>query len=564
MLSFLFFQTGCSLAHQQKSNILVIAVENLGINDINCAKESKPTGKSGMDLMCKNSVRFTHAYTPSLLSQSALSSIMTGLYPFEHNVHNNGPDFLKASLPNVAKVAVQKGFHTAFFSGGPPALRSSGLQQGFEHFEDNLTLNLKKIFRSADMTFSLFSNWTKEVDAPFFSVIFVPDLLFTSYETVDEFGEKRNLTRESQIENLDSNLGLLFSQMKKEKTWDQTNIFLVGLNGHGGETSSNRNPMLNLHSENTQISLLIKPAGKPRDEGLSWSYDEPVTLPDIGRTLFDMLEAPPSVTSKLVVNSLFDAIKKPVTNKPSERWIYSESYWGSWRKNIGILYSLRKNNTLYIQDTHRHFFNTLTDRQETSDISISDPSITAITSEIEMIKKLINLPIQLTTPTDDRQENVLPPNKLALQFLQQSKWKELQLLGLKNKKTDWIALSERNLGLNRTPFSNPCLKLLDVKIPSQEERRLCPNRNTLILSDFASTFVDNQTESSEAADQHNKDYFRKKITQILRDETLFSLLSITNSHLNEIWNISERKTAEHLTFELALHHPRVARLHLAQ
>ena len=69
--------------------------------------------------------------------------------------------------------------------------------------------------------------------------------------------------------------------------------------------------MLNLHSENTQISLLIKPAGEPRDEGLSWSYDEPVTLPDIGRTLFDLLEAPPSVTSKLVVNSLFDAIKKP-------------------------------------------------------------------------------------------------------------------------------------------------------------------------------------------------------------------------------------------------------------
>ena len=549
--------TSCSLNYLQKPNILIIAVENLGSNDVNCSREPKPMAKSGFDLLCKNSVRFTHAYTPSLLSLPSLSTLVSGLYPFEHGVHNNGPDFLKVNFPNVAKSAYLNGYRTSFISGGPPALRSGGLQQGFETFEDNLSPTIKKIFRPADVSFTLFSNWSKEADSAFLAMIYVPDLLLTNRETLDEFGEKRNLTRESQIENLDLNLSILFARMKKDKIWDQSNIILVGLNGPISENNTDQYPELNLHSENTQIALLIKSASKPRDEGLSWTYDEPVTLADLGRTIFDWLGDSATVTSKMPVYSLAESLKKPASTRVNDRWIYSESYWGAWRKKSGPMYSLRKNNILYIQDSRDHFYNTLTDRQESSELPLSDSMVTSLLSELSVVKQLVGMPVQ---PNASPNEDIKDLRQIVQNYLLQSNWKELRSLGLKNHEPDWVALSERNLGITKTEFTDPCLHLIDLSRPSQQDRRLCTDRRTLMLSDYIRSSFENQ---NDLIDQHSKDYFRKKIFQILRDEALFSQLESTNFIVNEIWNISEHRKLDHFNFDLAMHHPKVSKLHLS-
>jgi arylsulfatase A-like enzyme len=554
----------CTFSMTSTSRVLVIAVDRLAVSDVNCSRELKPMQKSGFDLLCKNSVRFTHAFTPSLMSMPALTSILTGLYPIDHHVRNNGPDFLSANFNSVTKVAFAHNYRTALFSGGAPILRSSGLQQGFELFDENIDPTPKKIFRPADEIIRDFLAWSKETDADQFAVLYLPDLLFVEKQTVDEFGEARNLSLESQIENLDVNLAFLFSQMQKSRSWDSTTVILTGLSGHTDDTDSAKpsgSEWSNLHSTETQVALFIKPARKPRDEGLAWSFDSSVSLVDLGKTLAQIFDPSSQVkeTSVLKTISLVKALEKPLDKplkKPGEqtsgeRWIFSESAWGVWKKVSPLTYSLRKNDLLMIHDTRDHFFNTLTDKEETTEISPNEPSIATENAQIQQLKA------QLGLISGDKDLALRPPLPIeqALQLVEANQWQELKELGRKNSQPDWIATAERNLTEKKgqkkrgtkQAFADPCLQLIDSKENTAENRKLCNNRKILALFDEIISFANSEN--------HKKETVKKKFVHIWRNELLFDRIMKSNFQLGEIWNLSESHQLEHLNFVLAVNHP---------
>jgi arylsulfatase A-like enzyme len=108
------FLGGCSWRSNEKPSFLIIAVEGLNSESIDCANLDEDFEK-GLGVLCAEGVRFTHAYTPSTQSQATLASILTGLYPKSHGVWHNGNTFLSENTMSVARVAVSKGYRTAFF-----------------------------------------------------------------------------------------------------------------------------------------------------------------------------------------------------------------------------------------------------------------------------------------------------------------------------------------------------------------------------------------------------------------------------------------------------------------
>ena len=183
--------TGCEWKKSPKPSVLVIAVESLGFEQVTCSSSTNPADKgSGFDLLCEEAVRFTHAYTPTVMSQSALASILTGLHPYESGVWNNGSKFLSAKIRTAAETALERGYRTAFFTGGPPIWSFSGLDQGFERFVDHFVIKQHSLFRPARENFALFLNWVRNLSAnqPFFSVIYLPDLQFDCIDTMTDLG----------------------------------------------------------------------------------------------------------------------------------------------------------------------------------------------------------------------------------------------------------------------------------------------------------------------------------------------------------------------------------------
>lgn len=80
---------------------------------------------------------FTQAYASVPETLPSHSSIMTGLYPAAHGVHENAR-YLSPSIPVAAEQLRNAGFRTAAFVSAYPLDRRYGLARGFELYDDEL------------------------------------------------------------------------------------------------------------------------------------------------------------------------------------------------------------------------------------------------------------------------------------------------------------------------------------------------------------------------------------------------------------------------------------------
>ncbi len=347
---------GCQNLNQPQS-VLIIAVEGLGATDLPCAGEPTTTPRSGFQILCQEGVRYSHAMTPSLLSRASMSSILTGQYPFQTQVHHN-QDILTPLAVTLPEILYQNKFRTSFFSSGSPIMRKSGLHQGFEFFNDSIPRG--KVSKPASLIVTEFLDWQKDQNGRFFSVLYLSDKSYPFLETRNELNEVRPFRFTSQNEEIDENLFKLFQQLKNRKAFHNSTIILVGLQGSFEQKHTDEFIHLNLHRERTQVAFIIKPPQKPRDAGIHWNIDETVSLVDIFPTILDILQIP----NTNVGYSLASTLKSSKSPWKENRRTLSESAWSFWQLSNSIRQSTFQSPNLVIMDQPPKKYNTLTDQFE--------------------------------------------------------------------------------------------------------------------------------------------------------------------------------------------------------
>jgi choline-sulfatase len=100
--------------------------------------------------------RFRQAYATAPETLPSHSSIMTGLYPAGHGVHENGR-FLPATHPVLADQLRQHGYRTAAFVSSFVLARRFGLARGFDLYDDGLPSGAGE--RSAEETTAKALTW---------------------------------------------------------------------------------------------------------------------------------------------------------------------------------------------------------------------------------------------------------------------------------------------------------------------------------------------------------------------------------------------------------------------
>lgn len=566
-----------------KNSLLVIAVDELTITDVNCSQEEQE--KSGFKILCDESVRFTHAYTPSVLSSPALASLLTGLYPHQHKVRHNGGPGLGAEFELASELALKQDYRTSFFSGGAPIFRRTGLNQGFELFEDNVIPNFKSLFRPFNKNAEEFIQWLKsEVDSDaFFSVIYVPDLLFTTTETLTDLGETRNLSFESQADELDESLYDLFNQLKEMNRWDGTTVILVGLNGHTSGPRDKELSPISLHGENTQVALFIKPSQpKKRDQAINWKVDQNVTIVDVGRTLFELLGETIVDTSNasFPIQSLTAVLKSPNSNWPEDRPLLLESGWPLWRRAGPLRSAAISNHVLYINDEKPLLYNTLVDRFEVNPLPLLQESVLPTTERLQGLLQKNQLPpfpvmdsewmaklgISFARWLRTDQEPLLLRdlknlnsnysrsldllNWTAQIALNQKDWETLKKLGSKNNIYTWTYVGERNLNLKPSKGSDPCFNLLSTPVLDSDLLKACSDPLFLEYIDWM--------RSEDRG--FNKEVQRKRFERSFKNYMLDQQIQRTNIAAGLIWDTARENVFAPSRTELALHLPEYSKL----
>jgi hypothetical protein len=562
---------------QERKNILILSIENFHEGAANCiGTEPKSLAEN---ILCEEFVRFSHAYTTSTLAQPALASIMTGLYPFQHNVWNNGSSYLSEKHWTLAELAQERGMATSFFSGGGSIWRKSGLGQGFELFDEYDFYKSKKFYRDAKRLSDAFLRWeAQENDRSFFSVIHFTDLLFPTELTVDDLGVERARTKTAQLKEWKESASFLFSELKKRGIWDNSFIVIVGLNGTTPIDRSSEFSALDLHSENTQVGLYIKPIRKKRDKGLSWTIDTNVSLVDLGASLFDYLGQ--NIKSKSILKpiSFLSWIENKKNDEEGDRPILMESAWGQWKGLSNTRSALMLGKKLFFYQEPIIYFNTLIDRKESIPIqwneSISESEQSFVTEVFQKagldiwsgvdyyeLRKLKlgqvlwrdgldrYLYDELRILSGKLTDNLEVGNWLAYHSLKEKNWNRLISLARAYGQPEWSYVALKNLKKKTTKivFKNSCFEYLVNK-----QKNISQNRET-------STHCTDKTTESLFQWRHGpsekKNYWRESFISeykyLLRKRKIAELNFVSGL----VWDVDTTGLLEPLAIEMYLSLP---------
>ena len=250
-----------------------------------------------LDRLAGEGVRFENAFTPVPSTLPSHSSIMTGLHPARHGVHDNGIYRLDSSLTTLAEALRGAGYATGAFVAAYVLDHRFGLDQGFEHYDDEMELPLQErrvdetdeeadkpdqarlwlqrqaapYQRRADSVTARAIGWLRtQTDKPIFLWVhyFDPHMSYdapepwTTHYDPDYDGamdgrmatflhaavsrdglnpqsmSRRDLDHmiaryDGEISFMDSSIGVLFDELEALDRWDESLIVVVGDHGEG-------------------------------------------------------------------------------------------------------------------------------------------------------------------------------------------------------------------------------------------------------------------------------------------------------------------------------------------
>ena len=137
--------SGCPEQHSETSqkvpvqrNFLIITLDTLRAGHLSCY--GYPRGISPvLDRFAQRGVIAESAICPAPFTNPSHASLFTGKYPWEHGCRSNYVP-LPERMITLAEELKSEGYHTgAFISGSPLKAVVSGLQQGFDIYDDEMT-----------------------------------------------------------------------------------------------------------------------------------------------------------------------------------------------------------------------------------------------------------------------------------------------------------------------------------------------------------------------------------------------------------------------------------------
>lgn len=322
---------------------------------MNCGQPLE--GSDGFSELCQESLRFTHFFAPSSLSQPTIASLLTGTEPAEHRVFDNGSTFISEATVTLAEKALVAGYNTAFFSGGAPVLCKSGVQQGFEVCDDEF-LSTESSFRPVQTNFERAQAWIGDQENPFLIHIYSPDTQFYNTPTFTVEGKERARTFDSQVDEIDESLGLFFNWLQKEKYWKNSIVIVMGLNGE----SLVQRPVTwreNVFSENVHVPLFMRLPflEKAKDR----SIDAILSHTHVGKFLLGLLDTSSSRESFALY------LDGWLSHLP--RFIEVRSDWSTWWFGAPAVVSLRTEDYLVFPKREMTIYQSVADQAELTPLS---------------------------------------------------------------------------------------------------------------------------------------------------------------------------------------------------
>jgi choline-sulfatase len=290
---------GLSAAKKQTPpDVYLVTIDTLRADHVRCYGY-KDIQTPALDSLAKDGIRFTQAFTPSPITNTSHTTILTGLLPSSHGV----TDFavpLAATYPTWAELLKRRGYHTAAFIGAVILDSHSlapGLDRGFDFYDDfpnNLPpqVHWGRVERRGMDVVGRAEKWvTAHPAGAHFVWVHLYDP-HDPYEPPPPYSQiYKDHLYDGEIAYADSALANFLEYIKKRGWYEKAIVIVVGDHGEGlGEHGEDTHGIF-LYDSTTHVPLILKLPGN-RDSGKV--IDAQVRTTDILPTVLDLLAIPAS------------------------------------------------------------------------------------------------------------------------------------------------------------------------------------------------------------------------------------------------------------------------------
>jgi len=294
-----YLAAGASVAREPvpdktaRPGVFLITIDTLRADHVHCYGYDL-IQTPALDLLAKQGIRFTQAFTPSPITNSSHASIMTGLLPSSHGVSDFGVP-LTAIYPTLAELLAKGGYRTAAFIGAvilDSKNLAPGLDRGFEFYDNFPELTTTKsrwgrIERRGMEVEQRAESWLNAhpAGAHFVWVHFYDP--HDPYEPPPPYSDVyKDRLYDGEIAYADSALGHFLAYLKKQGWYEGAMIVVVGDHGEGlGEHHEDTHGIF-LYDSTTHVPLIVK---LPNEPEAGRTVDAQVRTTDIMPTILGLL-----------------------------------------------------------------------------------------------------------------------------------------------------------------------------------------------------------------------------------------------------------------------------------
>ena len=284
-----------------KPDVFLVTIDTLRADHVHCyGYENIQT--PALDGLAKDGIRFTQAFTPSPITNTSHTSILTGLLPSSHGV----TDFavpLAPTHPTLAALLKTDGYHTAAFIGAvilDSKTLAPGLDGGFD-FYDNFPAQPKtksrwgRVERRGQEVVQHAESWmTAHPAGPHFVWVHLYDP-HDPYEPPPPYSQTyKDRLYDGEIAYADSALAGFVGYLKKTGRYEDALILVVGDHGEGLGEHHEETHGIFLYDSTTHVPLIIKtPVRLPGHDHPGKIVDAQVRTTDILPTITGLVGVPP-------------------------------------------------------------------------------------------------------------------------------------------------------------------------------------------------------------------------------------------------------------------------------
>jgi arylsulfatase A-like enzyme/tetratricopeptide (TPR) repeat protein len=397
-----------SIVRDDKLNVLLITLDTTRADRLGCygyAKAKTPN----LDALAQNGIRFANTYAPAPLTLPSHCSIMTGMYPLAHQVHNNGTYTLAPDKLTLAKILKDKGFQTAAFVASFSVDSRFGLDQGFDLYDDNFqestafkALNAE---RKAEQVYAVFSPWFDKLqDKPFFCWLhfFDPHL---PYNPPSPYREQfADSPYDGELAYMDYVIGLVMRRLKDKNILGRTLVVVAGDHGEGfGEKGESGHGVF-LYDNTMKVPLIFYAENHLPPQRV---VPARVRLIDIMPTVLDILglPRPESVQGTSLVPYI---LKK----KKADLESYLETYYPKENYGWAPLFGLVAGDRKYIRAPKEELYDVKADPGENVNLFLSDKK-----NATELENELVRFFPSIGSPDSNPKKPLTPEEQARLRSL---------------------------------------------------------------------------------------------------------------------------------------------------